>query len=233
MSILTKSTLTATSKKTQKESSNITGGLGMQVKDTFKQKIEDKYEIMTWSDKSYFMVRARRIDVTNKQYGFSRPIDGAAIVRHDENFITRGDAERPNYVPKYRDYSVFTVRTKTDAENVKFALRASLKAVGKLELLAKNPHEKDLYLRTSSYGDRKFVFVDYSADEVHTDEMEEIIDFFLGKSYTHTEFMNFTMRQIHNRKGFRSKGGSDYSEKEAGHRWSTWLTKQNIIKEIK
>ena len=231
MSILSKSPLTATSKKTQKESINITGGLGMQVKDTFKQKVEDKYEVMIWTNKSYFKVRARRIDCTNKQFGFSRPIDG--IVRHDENFITRGDTERSNYVSKCRDYSVFTVRTKTNAENLKFTLIASLKAVGKLELREKNPHEKDLYLRTSSYGDRKFVFVDYSADEVHTDEMEEIIDFFLGKSYTHTEFMNFTMRQVHNRKGFRSKGGSDYSELEAGKRWSTWLTKQNIIKEIK
>ena len=217
-------------------STNITGGLGKTVF-TPRKKAKATQEVLVWTDESHFLVRERRSDCTDKQGGFTRPHCG--IVRHDENWLAEsatGELLRnlPNYTPQYREYSVIEANDKSNGVFLKRSISAALAETGKRKLPSKRNAMRLLFKRNSGkYFSRKFVFVDYSLDEVHTLEMEEIIDYFLGKSFTYKEFMNYTMNQIHNRKGFRSKGGSDYSELEAGKRWSTWLTKQNIIKEIK
>jgi len=183
---ITKNELSATHTSTN-ENVNITGGLGKTVF-TPRKKAKATQEVLVWTDSSHFVVRERRSDCTDSQGGFTRP--HAGVVRHDENYLaesTTGELLRklPNYTPQYRDYSVIEANDKNNGVFLKRSIAAALVETGKRKLPSKHNAMQRLFNRTAGkYFDRKFVFVDYSLDEVYTLEMEEVIDYFLGKSFT-------------------------------------------------
>ena len=51
-----------------------------------------------------------------------------------------------------------------------------------------------------------------------------------GKLFQKQEWVQLTELQIRARKGYRSRGGSDYAPREAGQRWATFKKKNIIIK---
>ena len=91
--------------------------------------------------------------------------------------------------------------------------------------------------RKSKYEDKQFVIVRNrqgarlgGQDQDQSCEGGTVAHMLSGLLFPRDEWMRLTEIQIRSRKGYRSRGGSDYAHLEAGKRWATYMKKGIIIK---
>ena len=94
----------------------------------------------------------------------------------------------------------------------------------------------------SKYANRRFVILhnEWNQNEFRKlpdnvqHELQQLTIHFGGRFCTRDEFVSVTAHLIRQRKGYQTRGGSDYAEREASHRFVEALKpKYNILYEIK